>query len=101
MGIFVTGRFKIQDIKSTIEKVKVKVRVNIHGLVYVSSATGLEPVTAAEQEKLDKEEAMETEAPAENGTAADSADKDLQKEVDQLFTASVPIYGKRKVGFSC
>lgn len=56
------------------EKVRIKVRVNLHGLVVVSSAAALEPISAAEQEKIEKEEKMETEPPVENGGDAGGTD---------------------------
>nr|CAD7396596.1 unnamed protein product [Timema poppensis] len=57
------GQYIIKDIKPTPEgesaKVKVKVRVNLHGIFSVSSAALVEKLTAAEQEAAE-EAAMDT-----------------------------------------
>lgn len=56
----------IQETPEGVERVRVKVRVNIHGLITIT-AVGLQPITA-QQEKAEKgEEKMETEMPVENG----------------------------------
>lgn len=58
------------------ERVRVKVRVNIHGLITITVA-GLQPITG--QEKTEKsEEKMEVEVPLENGgDAAETEAKEV------------------------
>ena len=67
----ITGQFIVKDVKPSTEgdslKVKVKVRVNLHGILTVSSATLVLKQEASDQESNEQDtnagsEAMETES---------------------------------------
>lgn len=72
------GSWKIKDIKPSADgksqKVKVKVRVNLHGIMTVSSATLIESKEAAEQEPMEEQpEPPEPNGPEQKPTEAESA----------------------------
>ena len=91
------GKFTISDIPKTKDggpaKIKVKVGLNLHGVVYVESAQMIEeyeveemvPVKEVEKVAVEKQEEKAADAaPAENGTAAEEGgekmDTDAPKE---------------------
>nr|CAD7263445.1 unnamed protein product [Timema shepardi]CAD7569601.1 unnamed protein product [Timema californicum] len=91
------GQYIIKDIKPTPEgesaKVKVKVRVNLHGIFSVSSAALVEKLTAAEQEAAE-EAAMDT-----SDNNADSAASGQQQ--NHVGNGSEVRLGKRKGDNNC
>ncbi|KAK7794683.1 hypothetical protein R5R35_008015 [Gryllus longicercus] len=80
------GQFIIKDVKPTPEgdsqKVKLKVRVNIHGILTVSQATLMEKKEPGDQEMEESPEAMETDQKA-TGNGESSAESQQQNEGQQ------------------
>ncbi|GLH02084.1 Heat shock protein 68 [Gryllus bimaculatus] len=80
------GQFIIKDVKPTPEgesqKVKIKVRVNIHGILTVSQATLMEKKEPGDQEMEESPEAMETDQKA-TGNGESSAESQQQNEGQQ------------------
>lgn len=66
--IYVTGMWTVKDIKPSADgkpqKVKVKVRVNLHGIMTVSSASLIESKESPDQEPMDEQPAQ----PEQNGS---------------------------------
>ncbi|CAG2054516.1 unnamed protein product [Timema podura] len=91
------GQYIIKDIKATPEgesaKVKVKVRVNLHGIFSVSSAALVEKLTAAEQEAAE-EAAMDTSDNNADGAASG-------QQQNHVGNGSEVRLGKRKGDNNC
>ncbi|XP_071593246.1 heat shock protein 105 kDa isoform X3 [Heliangelus exortis] len=83
------GRYVIQNVAAQKDgeksKVKVKVRVNTHGIFSVSTASVVEPVKSEENEDVTVETEVESQdqRPAEN-----SSDKNIQQENSEAGTQS-------------
>ncbi|XP_010147010.1 PREDICTED: heat shock protein 105 kDa isoform X1 [Eurypyga helias] len=83
------GRYVIQNVAAQKDgeksKVKVKVRVNTHGIFSVSTASMVEPVKSEENEDVGVETEVESQdqRPAEN-----SSDKNVQQENSEAGTQS-------------
>lgn len=99
------GTWMVKDIKPTAEgesqKVKVKVRVNLHGLFYVSSASLYERKDASDEEPDNNESSngttnngQDASTPAtEEGNNADGADKKDKKKKHTVKTVELGIDG--------
>lgn len=89
-ALFLTGRFKINGVFPTTEgespKIKVKVRVDGHGIFKVASASLIEKLPAQ------AEDAMEDGSPEENGPSKEEVSGASQAENDAPMDQS-PVEG--------
>ncbi|KAJ7320239.1 hypothetical protein JRQ81_019750 [Phrynocephalus forsythii] len=73
------GRYLIQNIATPTDgektKIKVKVRINTHGIFSVSTASKVEQMKAEENDNL----SVESEVDPQNQTCSESLDKDIQQ----------------------
>ena len=74
------GTFSVKDVKPTdtgeASKIKVKVRMNIHGMFFIKSASLIEklPVEPEEAMEMDKPAAADTAPVANTGGSTDTSD---------------------------
>nr|AXU24961.1 heat shock protein 70-7 [Cyrtorhinus lividipennis] len=101
------GQFVIKDVKPTPEgessKIKIKARVNLHGIFAITSATLVEKKDNPEEESPMEvaspengsapasTESMDQSAPPENGEAPEAEDKDKKEKKKKSVTKTVEL----------